>query len=114
MTRPKRLTRRQRADIDVLDIIDHYLVEAPRAAIGLVDALEAAYQHIARAPAAGSPRYAHELNLPGHRCWRCARYPYPVFYMEHEDRIDVWRVFHSSRDMPVYLQDDGGLQSSDG
>ena len=65
--RPKRLARRQRADVDVLDIIDQYLVEAPHAAIGFVDALEAACQHIARARAAGSPRYAHELNLPGHR-----------------------------------------------
>ena len=109
MTRLKRLARRQRADIDVLDIIDHYLVEAPHAVIGFVDALEAAYQHIARAPATGSPRYAHELNLPGLRCWHCARYPYLVFYMEHDDRIDVWRVLHSSRDVPGYLQDEGEL-----
>lgn len=107
MKRPMRLALRQRADIDVLDIIDHCLVEAPHAAIGFVDALEAAYQHIGRAPAAGSPRHAHELNLPGLRCWRCARYPYLVFYMEHDHRIDVWRVLHSSRDMPVHLQNVG-------
>ena len=114
MKRQKRLARRQRADIDVLDIIDHCLVEAPHAAIGFVEALEAAYQHIGRSPATGSPRYAHELNLPGLRCWRCARYPYLVFCMEHEDRIDVWRVLHSGRDMPVYLQDDGESPQSDG
>ena len=107
MTQPKPLVRRQRADADVLEAIDHYLVEAPHAAAGFVDALEAAYRHIARAPATGSPRYAHALNLPGLRCWRCTRYPYLVFYMEHDDRIDIWRVLHAKRDIPSWLQDEG-------
>ena len=108
MTRalPKPLHRRARADTDVLGAIDHYLAEAPEAAAGLIDALESAYLHIQRAPATGSPRYAHELNLPGLRFWVCTRYPYLVFYMEHADRIEVWRVLHAKRDIPTWLQDD--------
>jgi len=86
---PKPQHRRARADADVLDAIDPYLAEAPEAASGFVDALEAADQNIQRAPATGSPRYAHELNLPGLRFWVCTRYPYLVSYMELADRIEV-------------------------
>lgn len=108
MTRalPKPLHRRARADADVLDAIDHYLTEAPDAALGLIDELEVAYRHIQRAPATGSPRYAHELNLPGLRFWACTRYPYLVFYMELADRVEVWRVLHARRDIPTSLRDD--------
>ena len=104
---PKPLYRLARADADVLGAIDHYLADAPEAAVGFVDALEAAYQHIQRAPATGSPRYAHELNLPGLRFWMCSRYPYLVFYRERADRIDVWRVLHAKRDIPAWLGDGG-------
>jgi toxin ParE1/3/4 len=100
------LHRRSRADADVQGAIDHYLAEAPEAAAGFVDALEATYRHIQRAPATGSPRYAHELNLPGLRFWVCTRYPYLVFYMELADRIEVWRVLHAQRDIPAWLHDE--------
>jgi toxin ParE1/3/4 len=52
-------------------------------ALGFIDALEQAYTHIGRHPATGSPRYAHELNLPGLRAWPLTRYPHIVFYVEH-------------------------------
>ena len=107
MSRPtsQPLVRRARADADVLEAIDHYLVESSAAALGFVDALEAAYAHIRRAPATGSPRYAHELNLPGLRFWSLKRYPYLVFYVERADRIEVWRVLHGQRDLPRWLQE---------
>jgi toxin ParE1/3/4 len=101
----KPLVLLEEADRDVLAALDHYVNEAPEAADGFVAALEQAFDHIRRAPATGSPRYAHELNLPGLRFWACSRFPYLVFYMEHADRIDVWRVLHARRDIPVWLQD---------
>ena len=104
--RVKPLHRRARADADVQGAIDHYLAEAPEAAAGFIDALEAAYRHIQRAPATGSPRYAHELNLPGLRFWVCTRYPYLVFYIELADRVEVWRVLHAKRDIPAWLGDE--------
>lgn len=63
----KLLVRRARADADVAEAIDYDLAESPASALRFVDALEAAYMHIRRVPATGSPRYAHELNLPGLR-----------------------------------------------
>jgi len=98
---------RELANRDVDEAIDYYLNEgAEQAALGLIEALEQAYTHIGRHPATGSPRYAHELNLPGLRSWPLSRYPYLVFYVERDDHIDVWRVLHGQRDIPVWLRDD--------
>lgn len=71
------------------------------AALGFIDALEDACAHLARNPATGSLRYAHELNLPALRCWPLTRYPYLIFYVEQPDHIDVWRVLHGRRDIPA-------------
>jgi toxin ParE1/3/4 len=103
--KPKVVFSREQANRDVEDAISHYLSEdAEHAALGFVDALEQAYAHIGRHPSTGSPRYAHELNLPGLRSWPLTRYPSWVVYMEHADRIDVWRVLHGQRDIPAWMQ----------
>ncbi len=95
---------RKLANWDVDEAIAHYLSEgAEPAALGFIDALELAYAHIARHLDTGSPRYAHELNLPWLRAWRLTRYPYLVFYLERDDHIDVWRVLHGQRDIPAWL-----------
>jgi hypothetical protein len=52
----KPLVGRARSDADVADAIDFDLAESPAAALGSVDALEAAYGHIQRWPAAGPSR----------------------------------------------------------
>jgi toxin ParE1/3/4 len=97
---------RELAAQDVDDAIAFYLGEGPeKAALGFVDALEDAYAHIGRHSATGSPRYALDLNLRGLRFWPLKRYPYLVFYIEHADHIDVWRVLHGQRDIPVWMQD---------
>ncbi len=97
---------RSQADRDADDAIDHYLREdAIDAALGFIDALEQAYNHIGRHSAAGSSRYAGELNLPGLRFWPLNRYPYLVFYVERSDHIDVWRVLHARRDIPAWMHE---------
>jgi len=101
----KPVVPRQLAKQDVDEALACYLDEnADAAAMGFIDALAQAYQHIGRHPATGSPRYAHELNLPGLRVWPLAKYPHLVFYMEHADHIDVWRVLHGQRDIPAWMQ----------
>lgn len=101
----KHAVLRARADQDVQEAIDYYLGErAQQAALGFVDALEQGLQHVERHPATGSPRCADELGLPGLRYWPLKGYPYLVFYVEGDDRIDVWRVLHASRDIPAWMQ----------
>jgi toxin ParE1/3/4 len=55
-----------------------------------------------------SLRYAHELDVPGLRCWPLRRYPHLVFFVERDDHIDVWRILHAERDIPAWM---GGPQS---
>lgn len=68
-----------------------------------VDALERAVTSIAAHPRAGSPRYAHELDLPGLRTVTVADFPQLVFYVETPTHVDVWRVLHGERDLPSAL-----------
>ena len=101
----KPVVPREQARQDVEDALRHYMAEdAQAAALGFIDALEQAYAHIGRHPATGSPRYAHELNLPGLRSWPLSRYPFLVFYVERPDRVDVWRVLQGQRDIPAWMQ----------
>lgn len=102
----KPVVPRRQANRDIDEAIAYYLSEnAEQAALGLIDALAQAYARISRSPATGSPRYAHEMNLPGLRSWRLTRYPYLVFYVERNDHIDVWRVLHGQRDIPAWMQE---------
>jgi len=106
----KAVVPREQAHRDVEDAVAHYLTEgAESAALSFIDALEKAYSHMGRHPATGSPRCAHELNLPGLRSWPLTRYPYLVFYVERPDHIDVWRVLHGRRDIPAWMQEAGNI-----
>ena len=101
----KPVVPRERALQDVDAALEYYLSQADaRVALGFIRALEDAFRHIARHPATGSPRFAHELNLPGLRSWPLARYPQLVFYVESADHLDVWRVLHDQRNIPVWLR----------
>lgn len=101
---PRDLARR-----DVEEAVEHYLRAADRnIALGFIDALEAAYRGISAHPAAGSPRHAHELGLPGLRSRALKRYPYLIFYVERVDHIDVWRVLHAGRDIPASMDEPEG------
>jgi toxin ParE1/3/4 len=97
---------RPRATEDAEEAVRHYIdADAAQAALGFIAALEQAYARLAVHPAIGSPRYAHELGLPGLRCWPLARFPYLVFYAERAEYIDVWRVLHSRQDIPEWMQE---------
>lgn len=90
---------------DIEQVISYHVdEEGVDLALRFVDALEAAFGHISANPAAGSQRYAAELDLPDLRFWPLKRFPYLIFYIEREDHIDVWRVLHGKRDIPTRLQ----------
>lgn len=100
----KPIIARAQANDDIDEIIAYYVGEsAEQAALGFIDALQAAYAHRARNPATGSLRYAYALNLPGLRFWPLTHYPHLVCYVEQPDHIDVWRVLHGQRDIPVWM-----------
>jgi toxin ParE1/3/4 len=99
------LRLRQRAREDVEEAVLYYRDEAgERIALDLIDAVAAAFRAIAEYPGSGSPRYTHELDLPGLRYRQVGGFPYLVFYVEQAGQIDVWRVLHAHRDIPDWLQ----------
>ena len=102
----KAVRLRRRAADDVEAAIGRYLDDAgPEIAGRFIDAVERGLQQIGRHPHSGSLRFAYELDLPELRVWPLARFPYLVFYVERQHEIDVWRVLHSRRDLPLTLAD---------
>lgn len=102
---PTRLARQ-----DVEDELNHYLVDedSEQAALGFIAEIERAYRRLAKHPNIGSSRYAYELGIPGLRSWPLDRYPHLIFYIEHEDHVEVWRVLNGKRDIPAWLLSDDG------
>lgn len=70
-----------------------------------VDQLEATLEQLSRRPAAGSPRYGHEIHIEGLRHWPMKRFPYLIFYLEREGRIEIARVLHDRMDIHTRLSD---------
>ena len=92
---------------DIDGAVEHYLTETGAAvALDFIDALEETHRQIAAHPATGSPRYAHELEIPGLRFRAVKRFPYLVFYVEREAEIDVWR--RSCTGLGTFLSLDAG------
>jgi len=100
----KRLVRRGVADADVLSALTYYIENAPEYALSFIDDLEHAYQHIQSFPESGSTRYAFELDLPALRAWQCNQFSYLIFYVNHPQQVEVWRMLHSKQDIPPSLQ----------
>ena len=106
-----RIVRRRRAERDIDEAAEHYFEEGGVALeLRFIDALEVAMRYVAAHASTGSPRYAVELNLPGLRFWPVKRFPYLIFYVEHDDCIDVLRVLHGAMNIPAWMTqaDDGG------
>ncbi|MCZ0953602.1 MAG: type II toxin-antitoxin system RelE/ParE family toxin [Rhodospirillaceae bacterium] len=100
--KPVVLRKRARRDID--EAVGHYLFEAGETvALDFIDALETARGLIGEQPGSGSPRYAHELDIPSLRFRIVGRFPYLIFYVERAEEIDVWRVLHGARDIPAWM-----------
>jgi len=90
---PRLVVLRAAARRDIDDAVDHYLTGAGRqTALRFIDRMREALLDISMSTESGSPRYGHELNLPGLRCWPVRSFPYLVFYMTARGQVDVWRV----------------------
>lgn len=102
----KLVVRRKAVDHDIQAALEYYYEEgAESAALRFLDLLEQAIIQIGRQPKAGSPRYGHELNIPGLRFKTLPRFPHLVFYVEKERHIEIWRILHGQRDIPGWLME---------
>lgn len=103
----KLVVPRRRADEDVDSAANFYLREAgPDIALAFVHSAEYAYGQISRLAAAGSPRYAESLEIPGLRFWKAKKFPYLIFYLDIGSHIEIWRVLHGKMDIPAWMSDE--------
>ena len=42
--------------------------------------------------------------MPGLRFWLLSQFSYGLFYLEHEDHLQVIRLVHMRRDIPAFMQ----------
>ena len=102
----KTVVLREQAWRDIDEAVEHYLVEAgPAVALAFIDAVENARRRIGEQPRSGSPRYAHDMDIPGLHFRSAGKFPYLIFYVESEAEIDVWRVLHGARDIPAWMRE---------
>lgn len=100
----KPVVLRRTAEDDIRSATDYLNDEGtPELARRFLVALELAFSSISEQPTSGSPRFAHELDLPGVRSWLLADSPYLIFYVELDDHVQVWRVLHVKRDLGFLL-----------
>ena len=71
-----------------------------------IDAIDRAVSQISRSPGSGSLRFSFELEIPDLRVRPVARFPYLVFYVVNDGAVDVWRILHTSWDVPAALAED--------
>ena len=102
MVKPVELRLRAAEDVDVA--IGHYQREGGASlAVRFIDAFERAVGHLAQHPSSGSLRLSYELHIPDLRVWPLATFPNLVFYVDHAEHVDVWRVLHAHLDLPTWL-----------
>lgn len=93
------------AQSDIEAAIISYRDEAGSAvALDFVDALEASIEHLCTHPETGSLRFAYDLEIPALRSWPLQKFPYLIFYVPDDDRLDIWRLLHAQRDIPAHLE----------
>lgn len=95
--RHKPVVRRRRADDDIEAAVAYYLAEAgDHVAADFLNRLESALESISRQPGMGS-----QLDIANLRQWPMKQFPYPIFYVEKERRIEIARVLHSKGDIAL-------------
>lgn len=98
---------RPRADKEIDALADYIARDDLGAALRFMDAAQKVFNLIGEQPGVGSLRYAHLPILEGlHVCPVSGFEKHLVFYIERQVYIDVIRILHSARDLPVVLAGD--------
>jgi toxin ParE1/3/4 len=101
--KPIRLRALAAADLE--DAANYYRDHAgEETALGFIDEVQDAFGSISSGPGIGSLRYSYDLDIPGLRAFPIKRFDHAVFYVETDDIVDVWRILHTSRDIPETLE----------
>lgn len=102
-----RITRRDAALNDLIDLAYYIALDNVEAAYQLLDAAEESFHDLERMPLMGSTREFQDSTLIGIRMWRVKGFPkHLIFYRPIKDGVDIIRVLHSARDMAGLFSED--------
>ena len=98
------IEKKSQAKADLLEIADYIAADNPEAAEAFLDAAEATFEFIASLPSVGRTFRFQSPAAEGMRVWRVEGFErYLIVYRTVEDRIDIVRVLHGSRDIAGLL-----------
>ena len=100
-----RVIVRAQAELDVDEIAARIAENNLDAALRFLRAVENAYELLAAWPRIGTRRIARNPSLCGLRSYPIRRFRnYLIFYLPFEDGVEIVRVIHGARDLPVVLR----------
>ena len=103
----KPVRARPRADSEIDALADFIACDDLGAALRFMETTRKAFDLIGEQPGIGSLRFAHLPMLEGLRVCPVPEFEnHLVFYIERQVYIDVIRVLHSARNLPVALAED--------
>ena len=107
LDKPAKLIRvRPRASSDIDGLADYIAQDNLDGAIRFMDSLQNTLELIGSQPRIGSLRYGHLPMLEGLRVFAVSSFGnHLVFYIERSIHVDVLRVLHGARDIPLALLD---------
>ena len=93
------------ADRDLTDIADHIAPDNIDAAIRFLTATRKSMEFLTTTPGAGPLYPTKNRRLAGLRKWSVDGFRhYLIFYQVLNDTIQILRVIHAARDIPVLLE----------
>lgn len=96
--------KRRKAAQDAEDIADFIAKDSLRSAVRFLENTESTLEDLAEFPGAGSPFESAHPDLANLRFRRVKGFPnHIIFYLEHEDAIEVVRILHGARDLDSEL-----------
>lgn len=100
-----RIFRRPKAAQDAEEIADYIAKDSLDAAIRFLENTESTLKDVAAFPGAGSPFESDHPGLANLRFRRVKGFPkHLIFYVEHDDAIEVVRILHGARDLDAELE----------
>lgn len=105
----KTVTKRRRAEEDVLEQALYIARDNPDAAVRYLEAVDAALRSLGRTPKLGG---LYKTRNPALKALRRLIVPgfknHLIFYLDLDSSIDVIRVLHGARDLQVVLGEEKG------
>ncbi|WP_121971224.1 type II toxin-antitoxin system RelE/ParE family toxin [Leptolyngbya sp. BC1307] len=105
----KKITIRPRASQDIDEHYDFIAQRNSDAALQFFDAVRLTIAQIARMPGLGSIYRVRQQRLQGMRKWAVKGFKkYLIFYLEHDESIEVVRILYASQNIESILGEDSG------